>query len=181
MFVTQALTIAVGYRAAQARFTNLLRGSWLAGVSEAAYDGGLTGLLRVGPAAPVAAKLVQVRLLDPIYRGDVMTVALRWEATGPAGSLFPVLDADIAISPGAEEGTPAAQQSARLALTGAYRPPLGRLGAGIDQVVLHRVATATMRQLLGSVAETITNPAAAAQTAAGISPAVRPLPEPEVP
>jgi hypothetical protein len=50
MFVAQALTIEVGYRAAQARFTNLLRGNWLAGVSEAAYDGALTGLLRAGPA-----------------------------------------------------------------------------------------------------------------------------------
>jgi hypothetical protein len=109
MFVTQALTIGVGYRAAQARFTNLLRGNWLAGVSEAAYDDGLTGLLKVGPARPVAAKLVRVRLLDPPYHGDVITVALRWEATGPAGSLFPVLDPDIAISPGGQEGTPAAK------------------------------------------------------------------------
>jgi hypothetical protein len=79
---------------------------------------------------PVAAKLVRVRFLDPVYRGDVMTVGLRWEATGPAGSLFPVLDTDIAISPGGQEGTPAVEESARLALTGAYRPPLGRLGQG---------------------------------------------------
>src|SRR6266516_6150382 len=112
MFVAQALTAEVGYRAAQARFTNLLRGNWLAGVSEAAYDGGLAGRLRVGPAMPVAAKLVRVRFLDPVYRGDVMTVGLRWEATGPAGSLFPVLDADIAISPGGQEGTPAAEKTA---------------------------------------------------------------------
>jgi hypothetical protein len=181
MFVAQALTIELGYRAAQARFTNLLRGNWLAGVSEAAYDGGLTGLFRVGPATPVAAKLVRVRFLDPLYRGDVMTVGLRWEATGPAGSLFPVLDADIAISPGGENGTPTARQPARLALTGTYRPPLGRLGAGIDQVVLHRVATATMRALLGSVAETITNPATAGQAQEGTSAAMRPLPEPGVP
>jgi hypothetical protein len=181
MFVAQALTIELGYRAAQARFTNLLRGNWLAAVSEAAYDDGLTGLLRVGPATPVAAKLVQVRLLDPVYRGDVMTVGLRWEATGPAGSLFAVLDADIAISPGRENGTPAAQQPARLTLTGAYRPPLGRLGVRIDRVVLHRTATATMRQLLGSVAETLTNPATAAQAAEGTSPAARPLPGPGVP
>jgi hypothetical protein len=96
MFVTQALTVEVGCRAAQARFTNLLRGNWLAGVSEAAYDGTLAGLLRVGPAIP-AAKLVRVRFLDPVYRGDVLTVGLRWEATGPAGGLFPVLDADISM------------------------------------------------------------------------------------
>jgi hypothetical protein len=31
-----------------------LRGNWLAGMSEAAYVGGLTGLLRVGPATPLA-------------------------------------------------------------------------------------------------------------------------------
>jgi hypothetical protein len=180
MFVTQALTIELGYRAAQARFTNLLRGNWLAGASQAAYDDGLTGLLRVGPATPVAAKLVQVRFLDPVYRGDVMTVGLRWEATGPAGSLFPVLDADIAISPQGD-GTPAPQQPARLALTGAYRPPLGRLGARLDQAVLHRIATATIHQLLGSVAETLTNPATAGQAAEGTSPAMRPLPEPGLP
>jgi hypothetical protein len=47
--------------------------------------------------------------------------------------------------------------------------------------VLHRVATATMRQLLGSVAETITSPATAGQAAEGISPAVRSIPEPGVP
>jgi hypothetical protein len=181
MFVAQAVTIEVGYRAAQARFTNLLRGNWLAGVSEAAYSGELTGLLKVGPAIPVAAKLVRVRFLDPVYRGEVMTVGLRWEATGPAGVLFPVLDADIAISPRGEEGTPGAEQSARLALTGAYRPPLGRLGAGLDQVMLHRVATATMRRLLGSVAETITHPAGAGRAAEGAGPAVRPIPEPGMP
>ena len=128
MFVAQDLTVDVGSRVAQARFTNLLRGAWFTEASEAAYDGGLTGLLRVGPAGPVTAKLVRVRVLDPVYRGDVMTVGLRWEATGPAGSLFPILDADIRFSPVGEEGTDAAEQSARLALAGAYRPLLGRLG-----------------------------------------------------
>jgi hypothetical protein len=88
MFIAQALTIEVGCGAAQARFANLLRGNWLAGVSEAAYDDGLAGLLRVGPARPVAAKLVRVRFLDPVYRGDVMRVGLRWEATGPAEACF---------------------------------------------------------------------------------------------
>jgi len=34
----------------------------------------------------------------------------------------------------------------------------GRLGAGLDRVVLHRVATATMRTLLDTVAKTITDP-----------------------
>ena len=181
MFVAQDLTVDVGSRAAQARFANLLRGTWLSEASEAAYDGGLRGLLRVGPAGPVTAKLVRVRVLDPVYRGDVMTVGLRWEATGPAGSLFPVLDADISISPVGEEGAAAAEQPARLALAGAYRPPLGRLGAGLDRVVLHRVATATMRTLLHSVANTITNPAAAGRSAQEASPGARPILETGMP
>ena len=152
-------------------------------MSGAAYGGALTGLLRVGPAGPAGGKLVRVRFLDPIYRGDVMSVGLRWEATGPAGSLFPVLDADITISPTGDQSTPAGEEStpagqtARLALAGAYRPPLGRLGAGLDQSVLHRVATATMRALLHSVAEAITSPATAGQAAHAPSPGWRPVPQ----
>jgi hypothetical protein len=176
MFVAQDLTIDVEPRAAQARLANLLGGSWLAGVSVTAYDGGLTGLLRVGPAGPAAAKLVRVRVLDPAYRGEIMTVGLRWEATGPAGGLFPVLDADIIISPAGGQGTPAPGQ-ARLRVAGAYRPPLGRLGAGLDRLVLHQVATATVRHLLHSVAQKITNPAADGQPADDARPGLWPLPE----
>jgi len=177
MFVAQDLTVDIKPRAAQARFANLLRGNWLAGASEAAFDGGMTGLLRVGPAGPVSAKLVRVRVLDPLYRAEVMTVGLRWEATGPAGGLFPVLDADISISPAGAEGASAPGHAARLAVAGAYRPPLGRLGAGLDRMVLHRVAEATVRSLLHSIAQTITSPASAWQPAPEASRDMRPLPE----
>jgi hypothetical protein len=51
VFVTEEVSVGTGLRAGQARFANLLHGSWLAEVSEAAYDGGLSGLLRVGPPA----------------------------------------------------------------------------------------------------------------------------------
>jgi len=43
--------------------------------------------------------------------------------TNVTGGLFPVLDADITL-------TPAGEQTTRLALAGVYRPPLGRLGEG---------------------------------------------------
>ncbi len=172
MFIAEDMTIGTRARAAQARFVNLLRGDWLAEVSEAAYDGAFTGLLRVGPGGPVAAKLVRVSFVDPVYRDEVMTTGLRWEATGATGSLFPVLDANISISP-ADESTAGGKESARLTLAGVYRPPLGRLGAGLDRAILHRVATATMRSLLRSAAEAITNPALAA--AEGPSPSLRPF------
>lgn len=158
MFVTEDLTIGTGSRAAQARFANLLHGSWLAETSEAACEGGVAGLLRVGPAGPVVAKLVRVCILDPVYRGEVMTVGLRWEATGAAGSLFPVLDANISISP-------AGGDTARLTVAGSYRPPLGRLGAGLDRTILHKVAAATVRCLLQDVAEALISPAPAGHRA----------------
>jgi hypothetical protein len=181
MFVTQELTVGTGVREAQARFTNLIHGTWLTEASTAAYNGALTGLLRVGPPGLAAAKLVRVSLLDPAYRGDLMTVGLRWEATGPAGSLFPLLDANISISPGQHEGTVGGKQTARLALTGSYRPPLGRLGAALDQVVLHRVATATIRALLQNVAAALTSPAPQGTPAKNESPGWSAVPESGMP
>jgi hypothetical protein len=181
MFVAQELPVDVGLREAQARFANLLRGAWLADASAAAYDGAVTGLLRVGPAGFAAAKLVRVSLLDPVYRDEVMTVGLRWEATGPAGSLFPVLDANISIRPGQDEGTADGTQTARLALTGSYRPPLGRLGAALDQVALHRVAAATIRVLLQDVAAALTGSAAAANPAKDVRPGLTAVPDPDMP
>lgn len=174
MFVAQALTIGIGSRAAQARFANLLRGDWLAETSQAACEVGGEGLLRLGPAGPVAAKLVRVRFLDPVYRDDVMTVGLRWEAAGAAGILFPVLDANLSISPAGDE-------AARLMLAGSYRPPLGRLGAGLDRAIMHRVATATMRCLLQSVAEALVSPAPAGHPAEDATPGWQPAPAPEMP
>ena len=173
MFVAEDVTIAAGARAAQARFAALLHGSWLAETTQAACDGGSAGLLKVGPAGPVAAKLVRVCFLDPVYRGDVMTVGLRWQAAGAAGGLFPVLDANISISPAGDD-------AARLALAGSYRPPLGRLGAGLDRAIMHRVAGATMRCLLQSVAEAL-SPAPDGHPVGGVSPGWQPAPEPEMP
>ena len=179
MFVAHELPVDTGLREAQARFANLLHGGWLAEASAAAYDGAVTGLLRVGPAGFATAKLVRVSLLDPVYRDEVMTVGLRWEATGPAGSLFPVLDANISILPGQDEGD--GKQTARLALTGSYRPPLGRLGAALDQVALHRVATATIRALLQDVAAALTGSAPAENPAKYLRPGLTAVPDPDMP
>jgi hypothetical protein len=96
---------------------------------------GVSARSRVGPfgEVPGASKLVQVRFLEPVYQTESVTVGLRWEAIGLSGGLFPVLDADISL---ARDG----EQMTRLALVGAYRPPFGRLGAGLDGAILNRVA-----------------------------------------
>jgi hypothetical protein len=176
MFIGRELMVHAECGAVQARLAQIASASGLASASQAAYQDGLTQLIRVGPFGdtPGVAKLVAVRVLDPVYREDLMTVALRWEATGAAGGLFPVLDANISLSPAGERST-------RLALTGSYRPPLGRIGAALDEAILHRVAAATIHALLHSIASALTSPAATGYAADHTSPRWRPIPEPEMP
>jgi hypothetical protein len=61
-------------------------------------------------------------------------VGVRFEPVGVNGALFPVLDADIKLSAEGSQGT-------RVALTGCYRPPFGALGARLDRMLMHTVAT----------------------------------------
>ena len=67
--------------------------------SEAAYKGGLVAGLRVGPFGGVRglSKLVQVRFTEPVRRDGALRMPVRWEATGAAGELFPVLDGDLTL------------------------------------------------------------------------------------
>jgi hypothetical protein len=51
---------------------------------------------------------------------------MRWEATRAAASFYPALDADMIMAPSGEDAS-------TLTIVGAYRPPLGRLGAGFDK------------------------------------------------
>jgi hypothetical protein len=178
MFIADEIVFDVGFSAAQARLVNLARRGGLSGTSRPAYADELSAVIRVGPVgdAAGASKLVRVRFLDPVCHGDVMTLALRWEATGVTGALFPVLDADITLSP-------AGQQATRLALVGCYRAPLGGLGAGLDKAILSRVATATIRALLRNVADSLASPGttAARQAAPDSGPAPWPCIAPEMP
>lgn len=153
-------------------------GGLLTDVSQGAYGDGLTGLARVGPlgAAPGVSKLVEVHFLDVAVRGESAVLALRWQATGPGGRLFPALDADLALTPIGEHAT-------RLSLSGAYRPPLGPVGAGLDRAIFHTVAQATIRSLLTRVADALTrlpDPAGAAPET-GMTPPVPWLAAPDQP
>lgn len=156
MFVAQEARLGVPLSAAQARLSNLIRGSQLIKASEDAYDEGMNGLVRVGPAgsAPGLSRVVHVRLGDLAARGETMALKLRWEATGSGGGLFPALDADITLTAAGEDATV-------LRLDGAYRPPLGALGARLDRAILHWVAIVTLRSFVHRVADAITDPAPA--------------------
>jgi len=130
MFTSQELIVDARFAAARPRLAHMVADGGLTGVSRDAYEGVLTRLIRVGPFgdAPGVSKQVQVRLIGPVQRDATTAVWLRWEATGPAGGLFPVLDADLLLRSDGLEKT-------RMTLNGCYRPPLGRLGADLDRAV----------------------------------------------
>jgi hypothetical protein len=153
MFTSQELIVEARFDAARERLARMVADGGLTGVSRGSYSGALTRSIRVGPFGETAgvSKQVQVRLIGPVRRDGIITVWLRWEATGPAGGLFPVLDADLQLRPEGPDKT-------RLVLNGCYRPPFGCVGSGLDRAVLHRVAAATVRALLRGIADTLAEP-----------------------
>jgi hypothetical protein len=156
MFVAHDIVLDVGFATARPRLLDLIGGGGLTGASRAAYDDGLDTILRVIAFGdgPRDARLVSVRFLEPSERDDGVTTALRWEAGSGPGDLFPVLDADLAL-------TPAGPAMTRLALAGIYRLPFGRLGGMADRVVIRRVADVTMHALLDTIGDSLTGPAPA--------------------
>lgn len=166
MFVSAETVVDVTADVARVRLTNLARGGWLAGASGDAYSELGRGLARVGPlgSAPGMSRLVDVRFRDVVTHGRSAVLALRWESVGPGGGLFPVLDADIMLAQYGESAT-------LLAMMGAYRPPLGRVGAALDRAVLHKVAVATVQGFVNRLGCAVADPAvAAAPEAAGEAP-----------
>lgn len=151
VFVGNEVQLDVSFDVARARLVSLIRGGNLLTASQDAYGAGVAGLARVGPLGPGpgVSRLVEVKFREPVAHGDSMMVAMRWEAIGPGGGLFPALDADLTL-------VPAGAEAAALRLAAAYRPPLGALGAQLDRVILHRVAAATVQGFLGRVGTAIT-------------------------
>jgi hypothetical protein len=150
MFVGDEVTLGVGFDAARAGVANLARRDLLTSASAEAYGEGFAAVVRVSPwgCGHGTSRLVKVHFRDLVMRDDSAVLALRWEAAGPGGGLFPALDADITLTPSGKHAT-------RLRLAGSYRPPLGLLGAGLDRAILHQVAAATIRAFLSRVADSI--------------------------
>ncbi len=177
MFLGAEIRLDVGFNAAQARMANLARGGLLRRASDDAYDELGTGLVRMGPlgAAPGMSRLVAVRFRDLVIHEDFAIGAMRWEAIGPGGALFPALDADIKLTPAGEDAT-------MLTVAGIYRPPLGGLGAGLDGAIMHRVAQSTIRAFTHHIGAAIAHPAAAPEAGhTRMLPEPAPWPEPATP
>ncbi len=167
MFVREVVQLPIGIDVAQARLANLAGGGTLMAAAQQTYTDGITGKLRVGPlgAAPVLSRLVEVSFRDLVSHGDQVLLTFRWKAFGPGGSLFPVLDADITLTPAEDEET--GLETTELRLDGVYRPPFGAAGASLDRALLRRVSTATIRAFVSQVADAIVSPAPAPAATAG--------------
>ena len=153
MFIGAEVRLSLSFSAAQTSLVNLARGGLLDRASGDAYRDLESGLARVGPpgAVPGRSELV-VRFADLTVRDGFAVGAMRWEATGPAGGLFPALDADITL-------TKAGNDATILAVWGVYRPQFGGLEAGLDRVGFRRVAQPAIRTFTRRIGAAITDPA----------------------
>ena len=150
VFVGDEVLLDVSFPAARDRLASLIRGGLVGSASAWAYGEGITGLARSGQPGPAPGlpRLVQVHTQELTAGGDPSRVALRWEAEGPGGGLFPALDADITLAP-------AGERAATLTLTGVYRPPPGIAGPGPDRAAVLRCATVMIQAFLGHVIKAI--------------------------
>jgi hypothetical protein len=169
MFVGHEVPLEVSFALARERLVRLTEGSALISASEDAYGRGTSGLARVGGAG--LFKLVRVQLRELTWTDRYAGLAIRWEATGPGGGLFPVLDADLRLAAVDDQVT-------LLTMAGVYRPPLGPLGEALDRAILHRVADTTIRNFAVWAAAQIMGQAGTAEApashGAGASPTAVP-------
>ena len=171
MFIGAEIPLEVGFNAAQARLANLAHRGLLCRASENAHSWGADQAQVGPPGALGTSKLVKVQFRHLVTHEDSAVWALRWEADGTTGTLFPVLDADITLTRTGEEATV-------LAVSGTYRPPLGSLGAGLDRAITRLVAEATIRAFARQIGAVIVDPAASLEAAhTGMLPGTSPSPQ----
>jgi hypothetical protein len=151
VFIRATLELPVAAASAIERLDAALARHRLDEVSDDAYAAGLVVLTRVGPFGEIAglSKTVRLELLTPRQVDRGIRLQLRWVATGATGQLFPALDADLDL-------LAVDEQHCALSINAVYDPPLGALGAGIDRILLHRAARATVRALLRELGHTLT-------------------------
>ena len=153
--VGERVLLNVSFRAARARLGILAGDGVLLQASEVAYGEGITAMAGVAGPAAGPSRLAGVSVEDLATTDDRARIALRWEAIAADGKLFAALNADLTL-------TLAGEQTTVLALAGAYRRQPGRAGAELDEAIVHRFATATIRCFLARVACALVHPAGAA-------------------
>jgi hypothetical protein len=147
MFLADQIIVDADLDAARGGLAQLAGSGALFGTAQEAYGGAIAGFARVGAAG--LSKLVRVQACELADTTDSAGLAIRWEAAGSGSGLFPVLDADVRL-------TPAGEHLTLLTLTGSYRPPFGRAGEAVDRAVMHRIAAATVRNFIATMAAVLT-------------------------
>jgi hypothetical protein len=147
MFLEAHVTLPMPADKAKSAVERALLGHALHRNAQCALNEGLDVLLDVLPARLPhgLSKAVVAHTLPARQVGATAVIALRWEATGPAGRFYPSLDANIGI-------TRSDHLTSVLSIVGSYAPPLGGFGAGLDRIALSRVAQATVEAFLHQLA-----------------------------
>ncbi len=154
-FVGDQVLLDVSFDAARCQLRRLAADGVLLGASECAYGAAMTGLVEeAGPAAALS-RLAGVRAGDVVETRDCARLLLRWEAIGPAGALFPALDADLTLTPAGDETTV-------LTVAGVYRLPSKQAAAGLDPAIVRCVAAVAIRSFIARLACALMHPAGVA-------------------
>jgi hypothetical protein len=150
MFVEAHTTLPMPVDAGRVAVEHALAGHALQQRSTDAVAEGLDLALTVGPRSAPFAKEVRAHTLDTRLVGRTFVIPLRWEATGAARRLYPVLDANIGL-------TPVDDVTCVLSVIGTYTPPLGVLGTTLDRAAMSRLAAATIDAFLAGLATEATS------------------------
>ena len=150
--VGDRVPLTIDFHAARTRLRNLAGDGMLQRACEVAYGEGVAALAEfAGPAARLT-RLADVCLADLTETGDRAHIALQWDAIDADGTLFTALLADLMLAP-------AGEQASVLSLAGAYWPPPGLAGTGLDQVIVRCCTTAITSSFLELVACELDHPA----------------------
>ena len=145
MFVEAQSPLSLPFSAVHAALDAALADGGLTEESRRAAEKGASFLMRVGPGGSRGfAKQVLVEVLPFDYVGRKVVLPLRWRPTGPAGRLFPSLEANLTISEVDGIGS-------LVSIVASYEPPLDAVGAGLDRILLSRAAGATLTALLREI------------------------------
>jgi len=99
---------------------------------------------KVGPLPVYKRVRLRVGWLPGIEATARLMVPVTWEAIG-GPPIFPAMQGTLHVGPEGPSAT-------RLTLNASYDPPLGRLGEGMDRVVMHRLAQITMSDFVTRLA-----------------------------
>ena len=106
------------------------------------------GSVGVHIAGVPVRKRVMVAVGEPVRTATWTVIPLDWKATFPGTRLFPSMTGRVELAP-------VDKKVSRLTVSGMYEPPLGRLGAQLDETLMQGIADATVKELAEAIAKRI--------------------------